>query len=117
MLNRPMLFAVLALTVVTAATAARPARPDLEMEGTFPVPPAPPEEPPPAASNSTLSLPGRALAITAGADACTGKSAGLAAAECSAWQDLYNKNGGTDSGVRNATVGVIEWCALSRLTD
>jgi hypothetical protein len=77
-----MIFAVLALAVVAAATAAGPAHQLLEVEGSFSAPPA-------------------------GADACTGQSAGLAAAECSAWQDLYDKTGGTDSGVRNATVGVV----------
>jgi hypothetical protein len=110
-----MLFAVLVLTVVAAATAAGPAEPDLEMEGSVSDPPAPKGPHPTAASDSTLSLSRRALAITAGADACTGTSAGLPAAECSAWQDLYNKTGGTDSGVLNST-GVIEQCALS-LTD
>jgi hypothetical protein len=91
MLNRPMLFAVLALAIVAAATAAGPAQPDLEVEG-FSDPPA-------------------------NADACTGTSAGLPAAECSAWQDLFDGTGGTGSGVRNATVGVIVQCALPRLTD
>jgi hypothetical protein len=94
MLNRPMSFAVLALTFVVAAAAAEPAQPDPEMEGSFPAPHFH-TWPPPAASNSTLSLPGRALAITAGADACTGQSAGLPAAECSAWQDMYDGTGGT----------------------
>ena len=107
-----MLFTVLAFTVIAAATAAGP---DLEMEGSVSDPPAPEGPHPTAASDSTLSLSRRALAITAGADACTGTSAGLPAAECSAWQDLYNKTGGTDSGVLNST-GVIEQCALS-LTD
>ena len=110
-----MIFAALALTFFVAAAAAGPAQPDLEREGSLPAPHT--EGPPPAASNSTLSLPGRALTITAGADACTGQSAGLAAAECSAWQDMYDGTGGTGSGVQNATVGVIEWCALSCLTD
>ena len=63
-----MLFAALALTVVVAATATatESALPDLEMDGSFP---APHTWPPPAGSNATLSLPGRALTITAGADA------------------------------------------------
>ena len=110
-----MLFAVLALTVVAAATAAGPAR--LEMEGSFSDPTGPLPAASDHASDSTLSLRGHTLAITAGADACTGNSTGLAAAECSAWQDLYNKTGGTstDLGVRNATVRVIELCVLSRL--
>ena len=95
MLNRPMSFAVLALTFVVAAVAAEPARPRPEMEGSLPAPHTD-EGPPPAASNSTLSLPGRALTITAGADACTGNSTGLPAAECSAWLDLYDGTGGTD---------------------
>ena len=80
-----MIFAALALTFVVAAAAAGLAQPLLEMEGSFPVPPT-------VASNSTLSLPGRALA--AGADACTGNSTGLPAAECSAWLDMYDKTGG-----------------------
>jgi hypothetical protein len=88
MLNRPMLFTVLALTVVAAATAT--AAGAAEKEGSVSGPPAPPT----GDSDSTLSLHGRALAITAGADACTGTSAGLPAAECSAWLDLYDKNGG-----------------------
>ena len=99
-----MLFTMLALTVVVAAVAAEPARPRPEMEGSFPAPHT--EGPPPAASNSTLSLPGRALAITAGADACTGNSTGLPAAECSAWQDMYDGTGGTGSGVQNAKLSV-----------
>jgi hypothetical protein len=90
MLNRHMCFAVLALTVVVAA-AAEPARPLPEMEGSLP---APHTWLPPAASNSTLSLPGRAITITAGADTCTGTSAGLPAAECSAWLDMYDGTGG-----------------------
>ena len=111
--SRPMLFAVLALTVVAAAAAATgPAHPDLEMDGSVSA-----KGLPPAALNSTLSLVGRALTITAGADYCTGTSAHLPIAECSAWLDLYDKTGGTDSGVRNATFGVIEQCALSCLTD
>ena len=91
-----MLYAALALTFIDAATATaatEPAKPLLEVEGSFPAPHT--EGPPPAASNSTLSLPGRALAITAGADACTGNSTGLPAAECSAWLDLYDGTGGT----------------------
>jgi hypothetical protein len=116
MLNGPMIFAALALTVVVAATATAtgPAQPLVEMKGSVS---APPTWLPPAASNSTLSLRGRALTITAGADACTGNSTGLAAAECSAWLDMYDGTGGTDSGVQNATVSVIEQCALSLLTD
>ena len=110
-----MIFAALALTFFVAAAAAEPAQPDLEVEGSFPAPHT--EGPPPAASNSTLSLPGRALTITAGADACTGTSADLATAECSAWLDMYDRTGGTGSGVRDAPVGVIEQCALSCLTD
>ena len=98
-----MIFAALALTFFVAAATAEPAQPDLEVEGSFP---APHTWPPPAASNSTLSLPGRALTITAGADACTGQSAGLAAAECSAWQDMYDGTGGTGSGVQNAKLSV-----------
>ena len=86
-----MLFAMLALTVVVAAAATGPARPLPGVEGSFP---ASHTWPPPAASNSTLLLPGRALAITAGADACTGTSAGLPAAECSAWLDMYDGTGG-----------------------
>ena len=67
-----MIFAALALTFFVAAVAAESAQPDLEMKGS---PPAPHTAgPPPAAStNSTLSLPGRALTITAGADACSGR--------------------------------------------
>ena len=94
MLNRPMTFAALALTFVVAAAAAGLAQPRPEMEGSLPAPHTN-EGPPPAASNSTLSLPGRALTITAGADACTGTSAGLPAAECSAWLDMYDGTGGT----------------------
>jgi hypothetical protein len=94
MLNRPMIFAALALTFFVAAVAAESAQPDLEMKGSLPGPHT--EGPPPAAStNSTLSLPGRALTVTAGADACTGNSTGLPAAECSAWQDIYDGTGGT----------------------
>ena len=116
MLSRPMIFAVLALAIVAAATAAGPAQPDVEVEGSLPAPHT--EGPPPAGSNSTLSLPGRALTITAGADACTGNSTGLPAAECSAWLDLFDGTGGTDSGGSEcSTVGVIVQCALSCLTD
>jgi hypothetical protein len=106
MLNRPMLFAALALTFfVAAAAAAEPARPRPEMAGSFPAPHT--EGPPPAASNTTLSLPGRALTITAGADACYGQSAGLDAAECSAWLDMYDGTGGTViRGVQNALLSV-----------
>jgi hypothetical protein len=97
MLNGPMIFAMLALTVVVvaAATAATGlAKPLLGVEGSFPAPHTE-GPPPPAASNSALLLPGRALNITAGAEACTGTSTGLAAADCSAWQDLYDGTGGT----------------------
>jgi hypothetical protein len=109
---------MLALTVVAAAAATRPAQPLLEMDGSANDPPATPKGLPPAASDAPpLSLRGRSLTITAGADACTGMSAGLPAAECSAWQDLYNKTGGTViSVVQNATVSVIEQCALSHLS-
>ena len=116
MLNRPMIFAVLALTFVVAATATAAtglAKQLLEMEGSLPAPHT--EGPPPAASNSTLSLPGRALA--AGADACTGQSVNLPAVECSAWLDLYDGTGGTGSGVLNATVSVIEQCACPVSSD
>jgi hypothetical protein len=93
-----MIFAALALTFVVAVAATGLAQPLLEMEGSFPVPPT-------VASNSTLLLPRRAL--TAGADACTGNSTGLPAAECSAWQDMYDGTGGTAWGGQNASVGVI----------
>ena len=88
-----MIFAALALTFFVAAVAAESAQPDPEMKGSLPAPHT--DGPPPAASNSALSLPGHALTVTAGADACTGTSAGLAAAECSAWQDMYDGTGGT----------------------
>jgi hypothetical protein len=86
MLNCPVLFVVLALTVVAAATATGPH--------------------PTAASDSTLPLHRRALAVTAGADACTGDSTGLPATECSAWLDLYDGTGGTASGVQNVLLSV-----------
>ena len=107
-----MLFAVLVLTVVAAATPAGTAQSLLETNEPVSLPPARPTGIPAAsaAGNSALSLRGRALAITAGADTCNKRSTGLPAAECSAWQELYDETGGTD-------VAMIERCALSRPTD
>ena len=104
-------FSVLASTLVTDATGV--ANPPLAPAGPAVMLGDPiASDAPVAVVNPGLMLwDERTLAI-AGADACTGQSLHLPIAECSAWQDMYNGTGGTDSGVLNATVGVIEQCAL-----